>query len=176
MDHIFDLPEGVTVPDGTRVHEILGLNRASELARRWSDNGSIALGDLPPGTISKIHLHPIVQQFAWVLEGTLEVVMKDPHTTHPYRLRVPAQHGVMTEPHTFFQLHNPSNATCKVLYVVTPVFVFETDDSGNVIYNDAVVFDQDWPQLQECGWATELLDHQETIMTARAAALNRLRT
>jgi hypothetical protein len=78
--------------------------------------------------------------------------MKDPATPKPYTLTLAADESVVTAPRTFFQLANDTGAPCRVLYIVQPAFVFVVDPAGHVIYNDAVVFDEDWTALAAAGW------------------------
>lgn len=110
---------------------------------------SLALGEIPPNTVSKIHIHPVVSQLTWVVSGELTIKMKDPSDNAPYILDLKAEESVFTEAGTFFQLINNSSESCRVLYVVSPAFLFEINKDGVVSYNDAIVLDEGWDTLPE---------------------------
>ena len=175
MNKIFSAGEGFPVPDGTVVHSVLYPAALSRGTGEWVEDVSLALGHIPPHTISKIHLHPVVGQVTWVLSGELTVKMKDPRADVPYTLDVSGEQAVITRPGTFFQLVNRSDADCRVLYIVTPAFVFETDAGGKVVYNDALVLDHEWDDLAAMRWTLPELADMETIHAARREAQERLR-
>lgn len=182
MNRVFPLPPPIVVPDGTELHEIIGPRTLGEIGpgARVSDGLSVALGKLPPGITSKVHVHPVVWHFTWVRRGTLTVRMRDGSTDVPYLLSVPEQHGVLTEPGTFFQLLNEGPDPCEVYYIVGPGFVFEANDTS-VRYNDAVVFEESWDELKQLDWkpsslqghlATSVQRHESLLRTARAGTLH----
>ncbi|MFN3193926.1 MAG: cupin domain-containing protein [Aureliella sp.] len=173
MKRVFPIPPPIVVPDGTKLSEIVGSRVLSELGERVSDGVSVALGTLPGGTVSKVHVHPVVWHFTWVLTGELTVKMKDTLSDEPYELVVPTENGVLTEQGTFFQLINSGDEECKVLYIVGPGFVFELGDPG-VRYNDAVVFEEDWDELKELNWIPHSLPSYQTQFGARNESLRRL--
>lgn len=152
MQRIFKTPGPIVVPDGTKLYELIGPRILTELGLRTNDGLSVAIGELPAGIESKVHVHPVVWHFTWVRSGTLTVKMKDPETEQPYELEVPTDHGVLTEPGTFFQLINRSEEDCEVYYFVGPAFVFEQNPEGKVLYNDAVVFEHSWKELEKYKW------------------------
>lgn len=174
MKHLFPPTEEIVVPDGTRLYEVIGPRILSEAKLPVNDGVSVAIGELPNDIVSRVHVHPIVYHFTWVIEGRLTVMMKDSRGSGPYRLHVPVNKGVLTEPGTFFQLINDSGANCKVFYIVGPAFVFEVDDKGNVVYNDAVVLPYDWKKLEELNWKPPELGDIDSIKKARDASLKRL--
>ena len=174
MNRVFTAGEGFTVPDGTIVHSVLDAGSLSQGAGEWVEGVSIALGHIPPHTTSKIHLHPAVTQVTWVVSGQLTVVMKDPASDAPYMLDLTSEQAAMTLPGTFFQLVNGGAADCRVLYIVAPAFLFEAGEGGEVLYNDALVFDADWGDLADAGWAVPELDDLEAIHAARRASRQRL--
>ncbi|MCA9046261.1 MAG: cupin domain-containing protein, partial [Planctomycetaceae bacterium] len=135
---------------------------------------SVAQANLPPGVTSLIHVHPVVSQFTWVLEGELTVTMKDASSETPYTQTISASEGVQTNPGTFFQLQNQGKTTCQALYIVTPAFVFETDETGQVRYNDAIVLPWTWDELQQQGWNPADLSSPDEILELRAEALARM--
>ena len=175
MNRIFSAGEGFPVPDGTIVHSVLDPAALSRSTGEWMEDISIAVGHIAPHTTSKIHLHAVVNQVTWVLSGELTVKMKDPRADVPYTLDVSGEQAVITRPGTFFQLVNRSDADCRVLYIVTPAFVFETDAGGKVVYNDALVLDHEWDDLAAMGWTLPDLAEIETIHAARREAQERLR-
>jgi hypothetical protein len=174
MNRVFPIPPPIVVPDGTKLHEIVGPRTLASHGDnvRVSDGLSLALGILPAGTVSKVHLHPVVWHFTWVCRGTLTVQMRDASSDRPYRLRVPAQNGVLTEPGTFFQLINEGEEQCEVFYFVGPAFVFELSPEG-VRYNDAVVLEESWEELQNLNWRPPLVKSCVEISALRRQSLLR---
>jgi tellurite resistance-related uncharacterized protein len=182
VKRLFPIPPPIVVPDGTKLHEIVGprILGESQEKSRINDGLSLALGILPAGITSKVHVHPVVWHFTWVRHGTLTVKMKDADCDNPYELVVPEQHGVLTEPGTFFQLLNKSEQQqCEVYYFVGPAFVFEASDSS-VLYNDAVVFDLTWEDLAQLNWQppglpspleTSRLRHESLLRTSSGRPL-----
>jgi len=174
MKHLFSALPGMVVPDGTTVHDILSPRQLSQDGLRVRDAVSVALGELPAGTRSSIHVHPVVSHFSWVTEGALTVMMKDDESTEPYVLAVPSGHGVMTEPGTFLQLINDSPLSCKMLYIVGPAFTLETSEDGGIAYNDAIVLPHTWAELGRLNWKPPELADCSGFQSARMAALNRM--
>lgn len=173
MKKVFPVPPPIIVPDGTELSEIIGPAVLGKLKLGVNDGLSVALGKLPGGMISKIHVHPIVWHFTWVRRGELTVRMKDSSYGTPYSLTVPSQNGVFTEPGTFFQLRNETIEPCEVYYIVGPAFVFEADAAG-VKYNDAVVFDHSWEKLAEYNWLPPELPKTREQAALRRKSLKRL--
>lgn len=153
MKRVFEIPDPIVVPDGTELHEVIGPQILTELGLRSNDGVSVAIGKLPAGIKSKVHVHPVVWHFTWVRKGTLTVKMKDSEFTDAYELTIPKDRGVMTEAGTFFQLINRSDEPCEVYYIVGPAFVFELGKDSNVLYNDAVVLEHSWEKLAELQWS-----------------------
>jgi len=137
------------------------------------DNLSLAQGEIPPSTASRIHFHPVVSQLTWVLAGELTVKMKEAALDAPYTLELREREAVLTQAGTFFQLINRGSITCQTLYFVAPAFFFETDENGNAIYNDAVVLDQSWEELAASGWSIPELDDLNAWRAKRELALQR---
>ena len=176
MNRIFAPGEGFVVPDGTIVHSLLDAAALGQDAGEWAEAMSLALGRIPPRMASRIHLHPVVTQATWVISGQLTVVMKDSTADAPYALDLVAEQAALTLPGTLFQLVNRSAVECRVLYIVVPAFVYEVGAGGEVLYNDALVFDLDWDELAASGWAAAELHDLEVIRAARRAAKDRLRS
>jgi hypothetical protein len=170
MNQVFRPAEFFPLPDGTRVAPVLNpwdVN-ARLLPRDALPGASLAVGEIPGGGISKPHLHPIVSQVMWVLDGALQIRMKGVQDGSAYELHAPAGTGVLTEPMTFLQLVNPDPARiARVLYIVTPAYVYLPGEDG---YDDALVFEQTWEQLAAEGFPTDRVGDLDTVRLRRAAA------
>jgi len=176
MKKIFNISEGFKVPDGTMVHSVLDPRVASQYKSEWVDDISTAVGVIPAGITSKIHLHPLVTQVTWVLSGNLTVKMKDPKAEEPYSLNLSKDQSVVTKAGTFFQLVNSGKEECRVIYIVTPAFVFECSDKGEVVYNDALVLDQDWEELAKAGWKVPEMADIKAVRKVRNGSKARLKS
>jgi hypothetical protein len=162
--------------DGTRVALVLNPwdANAQGLAPDAFAGASLAVGEIPPLHASLPHLHPLVAQVTWVLDGRLRVRMKESSVQEPYELDVGRGAGVLTEPMTFLQLVNPdATYAARVLYVVTPAYVHLPGENG---YDDAVVFDVSWDELARSGFSAEGIGERDAIRLQRAHALDRLRS
>lgn len=173
MKKIFDVGDGFDVPDGTIVHSIMDPQLLRRDGPRMVGDMSLALGEIPPGITSKIHVHPVVSQLTFVISGRLKVRMKDASNEEPYALNLGPEQSVMTEAGTFFQLINDSDENCRALYVVTPSFIFECDSAGRVLYNDAMVLDEDWDRLARISWMPAKLKDLSKIRRDRENAWGR---
>lgn len=167
MKHVFSVRQGFPVPDGTIVHPMLDPYTVSGLRERHDDSLSLAVGHVPPRTSSRIHVHPLVTQVTWLLSGRLIVKMKDAAEATPYALQLAPEQAALTRPGTFFQLVNSTDRACRVLYIVAPAFLFQCDDDGSVLYNDAVVLEQDWDELAAADWKVPALADIEGIRQRR---------
>jgi hypothetical protein len=160
--------------DGTRVAPVLNPwdANAHSIALDAFAGASLAVGEILPGHASRPHLHPLVTQLTWVLDGRLHVRMKEPSAPEPYELDVGTGAGVLTEPMTFLQLVNAdATRTARVLYVVTPAYVHLPGEDG---YDDAVVFDASWDELARGGFSTRVIGDRDLIRRNRASAQDRL--
>jgi hypothetical protein len=94
------------VRDGTQIAPVLNSWDANAQARAVDTfaGASLAVGEIPPQCASRPHLHPLVAQVTWVLDGRLRVRMKEPSSPDPYELELGRGAGVLTEPMTFLQL------------------------------------------------------------------------
>lgn len=174
MDRIFTIKEGFRVPDGTTVYPFLNAKDCmSGLPWNLLDGFSISAGDIDPHSKSKIHVMPQVTQVTLVVRGKLEIAMKDTQTHDPYTLRLAEQQAVITRPGTFFQLINPTDVTCRVLYIVSPPYIFDMQD-GQILYDDAVVLNEDWEALGKLSWEQLAVLGARVTPEARQAAMNRL--
>jgi len=175
MNRIFTRQKGIQIPDGTMVFPFFdGLDRRNQLPWNPREGFSIAGGEIAPNRSSRIHVMPLVTQVTVVLRGLLEVRMKDPESSWPYTLKAAPQEAVLTRPGTFLQFVNPTRSAIQVLYMVSPPFVFEVDTDGRVVYNDAVVFEEDWEELKRLSWAPPGLEGQGLTPEARQEAIKRL--
>ena len=155
-NRVFSIQDGIRVPDGTLVYPFLNpKDRTSGLPWDLMDGFSIAAGDIAPGQSSKIHLMPVTSQVTFVLEGELDVRMKEPDGAAPYSVKLTRHQAVLTKPFVFLQLVNRSDRTCRVLYLVSPPYLFSTDSAGSVEYDDSLTFDEDWAELERANWRPE---------------------
>ena len=176
MNRIFKIGPMFAIPDGTKVCPFLNPLDSNEkdLSPQLLSGMSIAAGEIAPSVQSKIHLHPIVSQVTWVIEGRLRVMMKGVPDSAPYSLDLEPEQAALTPPKTFFQLINPSDAsTVRVLYLTTPDYVFEME-GDRVNYDDAVILDQDWEQLTEQNWKVGALENLPDIARRRQEAIFRI--
>lgn len=175
MNKIYRIENGVVVPDGTTVYEIIGPVQSSLAKLPIIEEESLAFGELDPGERSHVHVHPIITHLTWVVSGTLTVGMKDKDSSEMYFIEVKEKETVLTQPGTFFQLLNNSDKICQVLYIVAPAFIFEVNEKGEVLYNDQIVLDLSWEQLKAQNWEIPELKDIEKIKVAREASLERLK-
>ena len=174
MNRIFTIRDGFRVPDETTVYPFLNAKDClSGLPWDLLDGFSLSAGDIEPHSKSQIHVMPQVTQVTFVVRGELEIVMKDTQTRDPYTLRLAEEQAVITRPSTFFQLINPTDVTCRVLYIVSPPYAFDRQD-GQILYDDTVVFDEDWQALAQLNWQPSALVTGRVTAEARQAALTRL--
>lgn len=175
MNYIFRPGSSIVVPDGTALQEIFGPRTLHELGKPVLTEVSTALGTLPPNVSSSIHVHPIILHLTYVLSGQLTVAMKDPDSKSYYTIDLLPGETVLTRPCTLFQLINRTVATCQALYIVAPAFVFETDATGNILYNDQIVLEgKTWSDLEKENWVVPELEDIDSIRKRRDESLKRL--
>jgi hypothetical protein len=176
MNRVFSIRTMFPIPDGTKVCPFLNpfdVNE-KELPLETLSGMSIAAGELDPHTESSIHIHPLVAQITWVIEGQLKVKMKEQGQEQPYTLGLARQEAVLTAPRTFFQLMNPSQtAVTRVLYIVSPAYVFDADENG-VQYDDAIVINATWEELARQDWKLRQLEDVPAIEEERKKAIARI--
>ena len=174
MKRIFSVGKGVQVPDGTRVFSFLNCRDSeSGLPGNLLEDFSLAAGEIEPHRHSKIHVMPLATQVTFVLQGELEAWMKDADQIAPYPLRVKPEQAILTRPGTFLQFRNLTPAPCRVLYIVSPAYVFLMEE-GRVAYDDSVVMEEDWEELKKIKWKPGALRSLDSIRAARASAEKRL--
>jgi hypothetical protein len=116
---------------------------------------------------------PLVTQVTFILGWRLEVWMKDLDESGPYSIQITAEQAVLTRPGTFLQFRNHTNAPCRVLYIVSPAYVFLREE-GKMIYDDSVVFDEGWEELEKMNWKPAKLGSLDSIRKDRQSAKQRL--
>jgi len=152
MNRLFRIPAPNRVPDGTLVAPFLNSrDSTSGLPFDLLDGFSIAAGTIESSSQSMIHVMPFVTQVTFVRRGELTVRMKATGDEKPYTLSLKHDEAIVTEPGAFLQLANESKQSCEVLYIVSPAYVFEFTE-GKVIYDDSVVLDETWPELDAARW------------------------
>ena len=78
MRHVFEATNRFRAPDTTIVFGFLNPNDVkSGLSPGLLDSFSMALGEIAQSSCSKIHVHPLVTQVTMVLDGSLEVRLRD---------------------------------------------------------------------------------------------------
>ena len=175
MNKKFPLGQGVKVPDGTIVFPFLNPKDSfSDLPWDVLEAFSLSAGEITQGEKSKIHILLHVTQVTFVLEGTIEICMKDATSPQPYTLSLNPYEAVLTKPGTFFQLINAQQCPCKVLYIVSPAYVYELDDDMNVRYDDAISLDETWEDLASINWAPRQLINPKNSIHSRNEAYQRL--
>ena len=170
MKRILTVQKGNRVPDETIVFPFLNCKDAtSNLPRDLLDDFSLAVGEIGSHQHSRIHVMPLVTQVTFVLQGYLEVRMKDPSHSKPYSLPLQTEQAVLTRPGTFLQFRNDDPAPCRVLYIVSPAYLLVIED-GKVVYDDAVVLEEDWNELERANWNPDRLCRSELTPEARHKA------
>ena len=173
MKRIFSVGKGLQVPDATKVFPLFNcLDSTSGLPGDLLNDFSLALGEIEPHHHSKIHIMPLVAQVTFVLGGHLEVWMKDLDGTGPYSLQITAGQAVLTRPGTFLQFRNHTHDPCRVLYIVSPAYVFLMEE-GKLIYDDSAVLEEGWEELEKINWKPAKLRSLDLIRKDRQAAKER---
>jgi hypothetical protein len=164
------------VPDETCVFPLLNSNDVkSGLPPGLLDAFSLAIGEIEPNSCSKIHVHPLVTQVTMVLDGRLEVRLRDDSAPEPYTLQLAQHQAVLVRPGAFLQLINGSAFPCRTLYVVGPAYAFDVDEEGRPTYDDSIALDESWEELSELGWMPPRLREAGVTPERRDVALQRIR-
>lgn len=175
MNRTFVIKDAFRVPDGTLLSPFLNpKDSTSGLPFDLFDDFSIAAGEIEPGLTSRIHVMPHVTQVTFVRRGRLTVRMRESSGKATYEIDLKTDEAVLTKQGTFFQLMNRGESSCHVLYIVSPAYLFEIDDSQNAIYDDSVVLDEDWAELEKLSWNPPALQADSTSLAAREEAMARL--
>ncbi len=167
MKRLFKIPNPFRVPDGTLVSPFLNpKDGESGLPFDLLNGFSLAAGTLEPGMHSKIHFMPHAAQVTFVRSGSLTMKMKGPDDLLPYSIEVGAAESAITQTNVLLQLINDTLVKCEVLYIVTPPYLFEKSN-GTVVYDESVVLDEDWGDLEVRGW--RISKHVPTTQERRSA-------
>jgi mannose-6-phosphate isomerase-like protein (cupin superfamily) len=170
---IFSIGKGIQVPDSTKVFPLFNCRDfSSSLPGNLLEDFSLAVGEIEPGRQSKVHVMPLVTQVTLVLQGKLEVWMKDVDQLEPYSLRLGAEQAILTRPGTFLQFRNHTGLPCRALYIVSPAYLFVME-KGKVVYDDSVVLEEDWEELEKIDWKPAKLRSSDSIGKDRQAAKER---
>jgi hypothetical protein len=173
---VFQATTGFRVPDTTFVFPFLNSNDLkSGLPPGLLDAFSLAVGEIQPNSASKIHVHPLVTQVTMVLDGRLEVRIRDDSTPEPYTVQLVEYQAALTRPGAFLQLINGSAFPCRTLYVVGPAYAFVVDDQGRPTYDDAISLDESWDELAEVDWMPPRLREADMSPERRDDALREIR-
>lgn len=174
MNRIFNISPPFPIPDGTLVSPFLNpKDSQSGLPLDLSLGFSLAAGTLLPGVASKIQVLPFVTQVTFVLCGTLTVRLKVPADAAPCTMTVQPRQTVLSEAGSFFQLINAGDDLCEVLYIVSPAYLF-VREGERIVYDDAVVLDEDWDDLEAAGWkSSKPLPTEAQRMDAEQKSQNR---
>jgi mannose-6-phosphate isomerase-like protein (cupin superfamily) len=170
---IFSIGKGIQVPDSTKVFPLFNCRDfSSSLPGNLLQDFSLAVGEIEPGRQSKVHVMPLVTQVTFVIQGKLEVWMKDTDQLDPYSLRLEAEQAILTQRGTFLQFRNLTGLPCRVLYIVSPAYIFLMEE-GRVAYDDSVVLEEDWEELEKMNWKPAKLRSLDSIRKDRQAAKER---
>src|ERR1051325_10924486 len=113
MNRIFKIERSILVPDGTIVYPFLNpSDSTSGLPWELMQGFSLAAGDLPPHSKSKLQIMPLAAQVTFVLRGSLELRIKESRDSEAYTLNLLTEQAAFKRPGTFFQLINPTDELC----------------------------------------------------------------
>lgn len=175
MNRVFRRGPGNRVPDGTMVYPYLNpTDSTNDLPVGLFDGVSMALGEILPEQTSKIQVHPLVTVVIWVISGRLNLKMKDREQPAAYLVELGPEDGAVALPGTFFQLINRQTEVCRVLYVVSPPYVFLQSADGKVHFDDAIVLDADWETLADQQWRPPSLQDLDQMTVERQNAIKEL--
>ena len=174
MKTIFEPGELFPIPDGSLISPFLNpADSMSGLPVDLLDGFSAAYGVIPANTNSKIHIHPHVDQVTYVLGGKITLKMKGVADDEAYSVSLAADQAAVLRNGEYFQLINRGSSECRVLYVVSPAYLFVLENK-ELVYDDAIVLDYDWHELEAMSWQPPELAEAIHSAEARAEALRRL--
>ena len=175
MNRVFGPREFFPVPDGTLVSPFLNpMDENSGLPSGIEVSFSLAAGTIEGHGESKIHLHPHIAQVTYVVKGSTLIKMKDPGADQPYVLALEPTQAALTGPGTFLQLINSSDEPASLLYIVGPPYVFEMGEDGTVVYDDAIILEENWDELARLNWQPPQIGYESKSPLARMRATERV--
>jgi hypothetical protein len=170
---VFSIRNWINIPDGTSVAPFFNpKDCTSHLAWDLLENVSIAAGEIEQE--SAIQTLPLVTQITFALSGSLQVIIKDAEDDFPIVLSVESNEAVLMKPGSLFQFRNAGKGACRVLYIVSPAYLFELDNTGMVIYDDAFIVSENWEELKQRQWYPAGLSSQESRRIEREESYQRL--
>lgn len=153
MNQIFQAKNLVPIPDGTLIAPFLNpKDSMSGLPFDLVDGFSVAQGKIVGNSSSQIHVHPHVDQVIYVLSGRITLKIKGKQEEAPYEVPLGPQQAGISEGGDFFQLINPHNEDCEVLYIVSPAYLYELNDKKEVVYDDSIILPYSWAELAALNW------------------------
>jgi hypothetical protein len=156
MKHIFKVAKQYKIPDGTIVAPFMNPYDSNSTESITDINDiSISEGIIEGFGKSKIQIFPYVNQITYVLEGKLKVIMKGQKDKGPYSLVITKNDSVITYKNEFLQLVNETSESCRVLYIVSPAYVYEIEN-GEVVYDDSIILDKSWEELKKANWKIDI--------------------
>jgi mannose-6-phosphate isomerase-like protein (cupin superfamily) len=170
---VFSIRDWIEIPDGTSVAPFFNpKDCTSKLPWDLTDDFSISAGEIKHK--SSIQTLPLVTQVMFVLSGKISVVLKEAEQDAPITLSAEANEAVLMKPGSIFQLLNADKEPCKVLYIVSPAYLFELDETGSVVYDDTFIVNESWSDLEQQNWKLLGLASKESLKIARDESYQRL--
>ena len=122
MNRIFNPSAFFKIPDNTFLSPFLNSKDSmSGLPFDLINGFSIAMGRIEKNTSSLIHVHPYVDQVTFVLSGKINLRMKGNNESKPYKVILGNNQAGIAIKGEFFQLINPYDEDCNVLFIVSPL-------------------------------------------------------
>ena len=99
---------------------------------------------------------------------------RDDSGPDPFSIHLAEHQAALVRPGAFLQLINNSVFPCRTLYIVGPAYVFDVDEQGRTLYDDAVTLDETWDELAAVNWVPPRLREASCTPEARASAVDRI--
>jgi hypothetical protein len=172
---VLDFGKFFKIPDGTLVAPFLNSKSVTNKLPFNVLNGfSAAAGIIESKTNSKIHVLPHVTMATLVLEGEVLVTVHRKGKDQTEDLSLVKDQTLLTEPNTIIQWRNQSDRLAKVIYIVSPPYLFEKVGS-EVIYDDSIMIEASWSKLEYVNWDLKKLGYKLPTFKQRSASYGRLR-
>jgi len=147
MNKVFESKGEFKIPDGTTISSLINpYDCNSENSNFKFDDLSITTGVIKALSKSKIQVLPFVNQITYILDGQIKAIMKGLNDDNQYEIIAKRDQAFITMKNEFLQLINENDIDVKVLYIVSPSYVFEEID-GKIIYDDSIIVDYEWNDL-----------------------------